>query len=84
MSSALAEQLAADLMTESEEPRHELLSDRELEVMRMMASGKTVATIADILALSVKTISTYRARILIKVGLTSTADLIRYAVENKL
>jgi DNA-binding NarL/FixJ family response regulator len=84
VSSALAEQLAVDLVTKSGEPNHDLLSDRELEVMRMMASGKTIARIADILALSAKTVSTYRGRILVKMGLTSTADLIRYAIENKL
>jgi two-component system invasion response regulator UvrY len=84
VSSTLAEQLASDLATKPKEFPHELLSDRELEVMRMMASGKTITKIADILALSAKTISTYRQRILTKMGLTTTADLIRYAIENRL
>jgi DNA-binding NarL/FixJ family response regulator len=84
VSSALAEQLATDLATKSGEPHHELLSDRELEVMRLMASGKTITKIADLLALSAKTVSTYRGRILTKMGLTTTAELIRYAIENNL
>ena len=84
VSASLAEQLAADLATKSGEPHHELLSDRELEVLRMMAAGKTVTNIADHLTLSPKTVSTYRARILGKMGLTTTAELIRYAVENNL
>ena len=66
------------------EHHHDALSDRELEVLRMMASGKTITQIADALALSPKTISTYRARILEKLDMNTTADLIRYAVENGL
>jgi DNA-binding NarL/FixJ family response regulator len=84
VSSSLAEQLAADLATKPGEHHHTLLSDRELEVLRMMASGKTITTIGDLLSLSPKTVSTYRARILGKMGLTTTAELIRYAVENQL
>ena len=84
VSSSLAEQLAADLATKSGVPDHALLSDRELEVLRMMASGKTITTIGDLLSLSPKTVSTYRGRILGKMGLTTTAELIRYAVENQL
>jgi DNA-binding CsgD family transcriptional regulator len=63
---------------------HSALSDRELEVLRMMASGKTNSQIANVLALSPKTISTYRTRLLEKMGMTTTAELIRYAVENGL
>jgi DNA-binding NarL/FixJ family response regulator len=83
ISTLLAEKLATDL---AHEPRHhhEALSDRELEVLRMMASGKTITQIADALALSPKTISTYRARVLEKLDMITTADLIRYAVENGL
>lgn len=81
VSPSLAEILAMDLADEQKN-KHDDLSDRELEVLRMMASGKTITQIADALALSPKTISTYRARILRKMGMTTTADLIRYAVEN--
>lgn len=68
VSSSLAEKLAVYLETDSEKPVHEMLSDREYQAMLMIASGKTVKQIADKLSLSVKTISTYRARILKKTG----------------
>lgn len=84
VSPLLAEQLACDLAAKSGEPHHELLSNRELEVLRMISSGKTVTEIADLLALSSKTVSTYRARILIKMDMTTTAGLIRYSLENHL
>jgi len=84
VSPLLAEQLACDLATKSGEPHHELLSNRELEVLRMISSGKTVTEIADLLALSSKTVSTYRARILVKMDMTTTAGLIRYSLENHL
>jgi two-component system, NarL family, invasion response regulator UvrY len=63
---------------------HELLSDRELEVLQKIASGKTVSEIANQLSLSVNTISTYRARLLDKLGLTSNAALARYAIDHNL
>jgi len=66
VSATLAERLAVELRDESDLPLHELLSDREFQVLRMIASGKTVKEIADELSLSVKTVSTYRARILRK------------------
>jgi len=81
VSAALAEKLAFDLRPEADTPVHELLSDREFQVLRMLASGKTVKQIADEIALSVKTVSTYRARILIKTGMKTTAELIRYALQ---
>jgi len=84
VSPALAEQFATDLATDGKKPPHEILSDRELEVLRMISLGKTITQIADDLALSPKTISTYRARILGKMDMTTTGDLIRYAVENHL
>lgn len=86
VSPTLGEKLASDLYTKSSstELKHELLSNRELEVLRMMATGKTVTTIADSLTLSSKTVSTYRGRILEKMGLTTTAELIRYAIEHNL
>jgi two-component system invasion response regulator UvrY len=84
VSSALAEKLAVDLNDDLLRPVHEVLSDREFEVLRMMASGKTVSQIAEELHLSVTTVSTYRARILEKMDLTTTAELIHYALRNHL
>lgn len=81
ISATLAEQLASDLRGSPDLPMHELLSDREFQVLRMLAAGKTVKHIADEIALSVKTVSTYRARILVKTGMKTTAELIRYAIE---
>ena len=83
VSPTLAEQLATDLATDGKPP-HEILSDRELEVLRMIGLGKSITQIADDLALSPKTVSTYRARILRKMDMANTGDLIRYAVENHL
>jgi two-component system, NarL family, invasion response regulator UvrY len=84
VSAALAEKLAFDLRREADAPVHELLSDREFQVLRMIASGMTVTQIADKISLSVKTVSTYRARILEKMGMKTTAELIRYALQNQL
>jgi len=84
VSPALAEKLVGDLRRDTDRPPHELLSDREFEVLRLIASGKTVSEIADILALSSGTISTYRTRILEKMGLKTNAELTLYAIHNKL
>jgi two-component system invasion response regulator UvrY len=84
VSATLAEKLAVDLRQGADTPLHELLSDREFQVLRMIASGKTVKEIADELFLSVKTVSTYRARILEKSGMKTTAELIRYALQSQL
>lgn len=84
VSASLAQDLAWRLEADSERPIHEALSDREHEVMLMIASGKTVSQVAEELSLSVKTVSTYRARILSKMGMKTNADLTRYAMENKL
>jgi DNA-binding NarL/FixJ family response regulator len=84
VSATLAEKLAFDLRREADMPVHELLSGREFQVFRMIASGKTVKQIADEIALSVKTVSTYRARILLKTGMKTTAELIRYALQSQL
>jgi DNA-binding NarL/FixJ family response regulator len=84
VSSALAASLVGDPEPRSERPPHEALSDREYEVLTLIASGKTVREIANLLSLSDKTISTYRARILEKMRMKTTADLIRYAIRNKL
>jgi two-component system invasion response regulator UvrY len=84
ISSTLAEKLAFDLETETEKPLHETLSDREHQVLLMIASGKTVSEIAEELSLSVKTIDTYRARILEKMKMKTNAELTHYAIKNKL
>jgi DNA-binding NarL/FixJ family response regulator len=84
VSLALAEKLAWDLSESTGQQVHEILSDREFEVLRMIAYGKTVSLIAEELHLSVATVSTYRARILEKMRMTNTAELIRYAFSNHL
>ena len=84
VSPALAERLVFDIERGSDRPPHELLSDREFEVMQLIASGKTVGEIAEQLSLSDKTISTYRARILEKMGMKTNAELTYYAIANKL
>jgi DNA-binding NarL/FixJ family response regulator len=84
VSANLAEKLAFDLRKEADLPAHELLSDREFQVLRMIASGESVKEIAGKLSLSVKTVSTYRTRILEKTGMKTTADLIRFAIQSKL
>ena len=80
----LAEHLAGSLTGESLGEAYHALSDRELEVLCLIARGKTVAEIANSLSLSIKTISTYRARLLEKLRLSTTAELIRYALYNRL
>lgn len=84
VSPALAEKMAALLALDVQTLPHERLSDREFLVLRLIASGKTVTTIGKELSLSVKTISTYRTRILEKTGMLNSAELTRYAIENKL
>ena len=83
VSSSLAEKLAS-IVQQAEQPLHETLSDREFQVMCLIASGKTVTEIANDLSLSVKTISTYRYRILDKMKLKNNAELTHYAVKNGL
>lgn len=84
VSHALAEELVIDLERGTDRPLHETLSDREFEVMRLIASGKTVSEIAIVLSLSDSTISTYRGRILEKMGMKNSAELTHYAIHNKL
>src|SRR6266849_4426002 len=84
VSPALAETLASDLSHDAGRPLHESLSDREFEVLRNIASGKTVTQIAKALNLSVPTVSTYRARILEKMNMSTTAELMHYALSNHL
>lgn len=81
---SLAEKLAFALETDREKPRHELLSHREYEVMRMIVKGKRLTEIAETMMLSVKTVSTYRSRVLSKIGVRSNAELIRYALKHRL
>lgn len=84
VSAEMAESIAHDWSRNPDQGRHETLSDREFEVMRLIASGKSVGDIARELALSVKTISTYRARVLQKLQLRHNAELTHYAIVNKL
>lgn len=84
VSPALAERLAADLVAGVQKVGHERLSDREFEVLRLIASGKTVSQIASLLHLSPATISTYRMRVLEKMEMATTAQLMYYALSNKL
>ena len=84
ITASLAEKLAAELEGERRELPHEILSDREYQVMCMIAAGRTVKEIADVLSLSVKTISTHRARILLKMGLKNNAQLTHYAIKHNL
>lgn len=84
VSATLAVLLADRLDVKADEPLHRGLSDREYLVLTLLAGGKSITEIADRLALSIPTISTYRARLLEKLKLTTTAELIRYAIEHKL
>jgi DNA-binding NarL/FixJ family response regulator len=81
---AIVEKLAQALNTASDKQLHEHLSDREFDVLKMLAAGKPVSEIAAQLLLSATTVSTYRARILEKMEMKSNAELTRYALENKL
>jgi two-component system invasion response regulator UvrY len=84
VSPALAEKFVRDLQGNADRPLHEALSPREFEILLMIASGKAVGQIAEELHLSGTTVSTYRARILEKMNMTTIAELIRYAVRNHL
>jgi two-component system invasion response regulator UvrY len=84
ISPTVAEKLAFSLEASDERPPHENLSDREYQVMCMIASGKTIKAIADELSLSVKTISTYRTRILEKMKMKNNAELTHYSIQNRL
>jgi two-component system, NarL family, invasion response regulator UvrY len=84
ISPGLAEQLAWTLQHDSAETPHESLSDREFQVMQHIASGETVSQIAETLCLSVKTISTYRTRVLRKLNLRNNAEIMQYAIREQL
>ncbi len=84
VSQSLAERFITELAKPSDKPLHDQLSDREYEILCKIASGKTVSDIGEELALSVKTVSTYRTRILAKMNMKTNAELTRYAIENDL
>lgn len=81
---SIAEKLASSFEAHSEKMPHEYLSDREFDVMKMLAAGKSVTEIANQFSLSATTVSTYRSRILEKMGMKTNADITRYALEKKL
>jgi DNA-binding NarL/FixJ family response regulator len=84
ISASLAERLAVELTPDAQKPPHETLSDREYRVMWLLASGKPINQIGKEMFLSPSTISTYRVRILRKLGLTSNAEMVQYAVKHQL
>jgi two-component system invasion response regulator UvrY len=84
VSATLAQQLANHVGDDHLAPPHETLSDREYQTLTMIASGKTVSQIARELSLSVKTVSEYRARLLVKMQLKNSAELTHYAIRNRL
>jgi two-component system, NarL family, invasion response regulator UvrY len=84
VSNELAEALASLVAGEAQGPPHERITDREFEVFKMLAAGRTVSQVAQELALSVKTVSTHRTRILKKMEMKTNADLTQYAVRNAL
>jgi DNA-binding NarL/FixJ family response regulator len=84
ISQSLAERMASELGADTSKPPHELLSDREYAVMMRIAAGQGVSKVAEALSLSVKTVSTYRTRILEKMALDSNADLTQYALRTQL
>ena len=83
-STSVVEQLVQELKKDSEKPAHDLLSDREFQVMRMIAAGKKLTDIASDLEISLSTVSTHRLRILKKMNMKSNADIIRYTIEHGL
>lgn len=84
ISASFAEKLAESLDTEAEEITHEILSDREFDVFKLLATGNSISEIAQQLGVNVSTVSTYRSRILEKMKMKSNADITRYAIERKL
>jgi DNA-binding NarL/FixJ family response regulator len=84
ITAVIAEKLASDLSIDTVKAPHELLSDREFHVMKLIASGKTISDIAGQLSLSPTTISTYRSRIMEKMKMKANTELARYALENRL
>ena len=82
ISPEIAEKLASRFDTDTKKEEHELISDRELQVLKLIASGKTVSEIAEELTLSVATVSTYRARLLEKMNMKNNAELALYAINH--
>lgn len=81
----IAERIAEELdKNPKDRPPHELLSDRELDVFKLLASGQSISEIANKFSISISTVSTYRARILVKMGMKSNVDLTKYAIACKL
>jgi two-component system invasion response regulator UvrY len=84
ISSFLAEKMASELEKDSEKPPHELLSNREFHVFKLIAEGRSLSEIAEQLSLSITTVSTYRARIMLKMNMKTNAELTKYCIEHKL
>lgn len=84
VSPALAEMLASDLEISRAKPAHESLSDQEYRVLRLLAGGKNVSAVAREMGLSTSTVGTYRSRVLGKLGLKNNAEMVRYALQNRL
>lgn len=84
ISPTVAEKLANSLVNEVADISHKNLSDREMDVFKLLAEGQSIASIAQLLSLNASTVSTYRSRILEKMNMKSNADIVRYALENKL
>lgn len=84
INTTVAEKLALETITAQDRPAHKYLSNRELEIFLMMVQGHSVTNIANLLRLSVKTVSTHKAHVLQKLNLSSLADLVRYAMSNGL
>jgi DNA-binding NarL/FixJ family response regulator len=84
ISAEVAEQLALDAMPQAEGPPHTALSDREYQVFHLLVSGRTVSDIGEQLNLSVKTVSTHKARLMEKMGVANQTELVRYAIKHRL
>ena len=84
ISSSTAEKLANTILQDQDKLLHESLSDREFDVLKLIASGKSVSEIAGLLSLSVTTVSTYRSRIMVKMNMKSNAELTMYAIAHHL
>jgi DNA-binding NarL/FixJ family response regulator len=84
ISPSIAEQLALGMLNDSDKALHEMLSDREFDVLKLISAGKAVSEIAELLSLSITTVSTYRARIMKKMHMKTNAELTRYSLENNL
>ncbi len=84
ITASIAEKLASLIEYDADKPVHEILSDREFSVLKYLAAGKSISEIAEMLFLSITTVSTYRSRILHKMNLKNNSDLTMYAIEHKL